>query len=322
MPPTRRSESAPRRSSRAADIQKDKDAAQKKKAAAEEAQKKKQEAEARKAAAAKKSKSKSGGKSTVAKKRPTTTAGRKAAGEKSASAAASKKRKSAGGDDEDEDELDDEEEKEAAPPAKTERKAPTDRSIPKEKTPKEPKKPAAKKQKKDDTKAEADEPKKVEGGKYKIGDVVEDVKLKNEDDKDVSLAELYAEKGLVIFSYPKANTPGCTTQACNFRDTASAFGEHSFTVVGLSRDKPSAQMSWKSKHELGYSLLSDPDAALLKKLGATEKEKRCHWIIEKGGKLLEAKIGVKPADDAKNALKFVEGLSGKGKSDGEEKKEE
>ncbi|GAA5902641.1 hypothetical protein JCM6882_009340 [Rhodosporidiobolus microsporus] len=307
MPPTRRSETAPRRSSRAAQIESDKSATTKAAAAKAAAEKKKEESEARKAAAAKKSKSKSKSKTgakakaAAARRRPTTTAGRKAAGEASAGA---KKRKA---------EEEGEEEKEAAPPAKKERKAPTDRSVPKEKAPKEPKKPAQKKEKKAADKkedAEADEPKEVEGGRYKIGDVVEDVKLKNEDDKDVSLAELYAEKGLVIFSYPKANTPGCTTQACNFRDTATAFSEHSFTVLGLSRDKPSAQMSWKSKHELKYSLLSDPEAELLKKLGATEKEKRCHWVIEKGGKLLEAKIGVKPADDAKNALEFVKSLSG------------
>ncbi|GAA5878361.1 hypothetical protein JCM8547_007531 [Rhodosporidiobolus lusitaniae] len=174
---------------------------------------------------------------------------------------------------------------------------------------------------KDTTEAEEEDPKK-KGGKYSVGDVVEDVTLRNEDDEDVSLKSLYEEKGLVIFSYPKANTPGCTTQACNFRDTSSAFTSHNFTVLGLSRDKPSAQMNWKSKHELGYSLLSDPEAGLLMRLGATEGQKRCHWIIEKGGKLLEAKIGVKPADDAKNALEFVKALSFKKDDDEEDKEEE
>ncbi|GAA5961476.1 hypothetical protein JCM21900_004020, partial [Sporobolomyces salmonicolor] len=162
------------------------------------------------------------------------------------------------------------------------RKAPTKRAAPKQ------------------AEASGDE---VAKGKYKVGDIVEDITLKNakEDDKDISLAELYNESGLVIFSYPKANTPGCTTQACGFRDAHASITALGYEVYGLSRDKPSAQSSWKSKHELGYSLLCDPEQKLLKGLGATEAQKRCHWILEKGGKLLEAKIGVKPADDPKNA---------------------
>ncbi|GAA6039452.1 hypothetical protein JCM8097_009554 [Rhodosporidiobolus ruineniae] len=307
MPPTRRSETAPRKSSRVAQVEKDKAARDQAAQDKVDAEKKRVAAEERKKAAAKSKRRKA-----AAKRKPA-----------AAASAAAKRKASADEDDEEESEEDSEEE---AKPAKKARGAPKARGEKKEDE-----------EKKDE--AEADEPAKVEGGKYKIGDVVEDVKLQNEDDKEVSLAELYNEQGLVIFSYPKANTPGavllhvqaccfltfssstgsgCTTQACNFRDTSSAFSQHSFTVLGLSRDKPTAQMSWKSKHELGYSLLSDPQAGLLKRLGATESQKRCHWIIEKGGRLLEAKIGVKPADDAKNALKFVEGLSGKKTDDKED----
>ncbi|GAA5935669.1 hypothetical protein JCM1841_004938 [Sporobolomyces salmonicolor] len=178
------------------------------------------------------------------------------------------------------------------------RKAPTKRAAPKQ------------------AEASGDE---VAKGKYKVGAVVEDITLKNEDDKDISLAELYNKSGLVIFSYPKANTPGCTTQACGFRDAHASITALGYEVYGLSRDKPSAQSSWKSKHELGYSLLCDPEQKLLKELGATEAQKRCHWILEKGGKLLEAKIGVKPADDPKNALAFIKSLSGSSSDEKEEK---
>ncbi|POY75107.1 nuclear thiol peroxidase [Rhodotorula taiwanensis] len=167
-----------------------------------------------------------------------------------------------------------------------------------------------------------------------------------EDDEPVSLKSLFEDKHLVIFSYPKvrrrtsvsdlshiaddamfclarseaaltlrvsrtclqADTPGCTTQACGYRDVRSEYEEHGATVIGLSTDKPTAQLKWKSKHELGYSLLSDPKHTLLSKLGWSEKNKRCHWVIEKGGKLAEAKLGVKPADDPKNALEFVKSL--------------
>ncbi|GAA6014592.1 hypothetical protein JCM11491_000161, partial [Sporobolomyces phaffii] len=141
----------------------------------------------------------------------------------------------------------------------------------------------------------------VSGSAYKEGDHVEDITLKNDSDDEVALSSLYNESGLVVFTYPKANTPGCTTQSCNYRDIKSEFESLGYKVVGLSRDGPKSQASWKTKHDFKYDLLCDPEAQLLKKLGATEKDKRCHFVIEKGGKLLEAKVGVKPADDAKNA---------------------
>ncbi|GAA5999794.1 hypothetical protein JCM10207_005913 [Rhodosporidiobolus poonsookiae] len=290
MPATRRSETAPKRSARVKTLEADKAAKEKQQRDAAERERKAEEAAARKAKAAK---SKGKAKRKVATRR------------------APVKRKA------------EEEEKEDEPKAKKGRTTAASRKAKGEEAEEEGKEEEEKADDKavqeGEKDAEADEPKQVEGGKYKIGDVVEDVELKNEDDKAVSLKDLYSESGLVIFSYPS-----CTTQACNFRDTKSAFAASSYAVYGLSRDKPSAQLSWKSKHELGYSLLCDPDAALLKRLGATEAQKRCHWIIEKGGKLLEAKIGVKPADDAKNALKFVESLSGGGdkKADAEEEEKD
>ncbi|KAK4047969.1 thioredoxin peroxidase dot5 [Microbotryomycetes sp. JL221] len=137
------------------------------------------------------------------------------------------------------------------------------------------------------------------------GDQVPDLTLKNEDDQDTSIASLYKDSGLVIFSYPKANTPGCTNQACGYRDIYDDIKAEGFNIAGLSQDKPKAQKSWQTSKNLQYTLLCDPDRTLLKQLGATEAKKRCHWVIEKGGMLLEAKIGVKPADDPKNALDFI-----------------
>ncbi|ORY84125.1 thioredoxin-like protein [Leucosporidium creatinivorum] len=145
-------------------------------------------------------------------------------------------------------------------------------------------------------------------GPLEVGEVVGDVTLKNEDGEELSLAALYEKSGLVIFSYPRANTPGCTTQACLFRDIWDEFTKLDYQVYGLSQDAPKAQLSWKTGKKLQYSLLSDPKRELLSKLGSTEAKKRCHWVIEKGGKLLEAKIGVKPADDAKNTLAFIQSL--------------
>jgi peroxiredoxin Q/BCP len=101
------------------------------------------------------------------------------------------------------------------------------------------------------------------------------------------------EKGVVFFLYPKAATPGCTTQACLYRDAKQAFGEQGYDIYGLvrsrhvcrllgsrgaepphvagrpqSKDKPAAQAKWIESKSLSYSLLSDPSSELIKALGA------------------------------------------------------
>lgn len=112
---------------------------------------------------------------------------------------------------------------------------------------------------------------------------------------------------------------GCTTQACGFRDIFDEFAAVNYSVYCLSADSPGAQTKWQSKvrpppvspyrtrrvilypdfqKELPYSLISDPKRILITALGAGEggKTKRSHFIFEKGGKLLEKKIPVKPGD--------------------------
>jgi len=80
----------------------------------------------------------------------------------------------------------------------------------------------------------------------------------------------------LVFARPQADTPGCTTQACLYRDSVKegAFSAVGYTVLGLSRDKPTAQNKWKTKHTLGYKLLSDPEGELLGHLGQTA-DKKC-----------------------------------------------
>ncbi|KAK4688216.1 thioredoxin-dependent peroxiredoxin, partial [Tremellales sp. Uapishka_1] len=148
-------------------------------------------------------------------------------------------------------------------------------------------------------------------GIMKLGDKLPKLTLKDEDGNDVEVGDLAGEKGVVIFLYPKANTPGCTNQACGFRDISAEFGELGYDVYGLSRDGSGPQKSWKTKHGLGYSLLCDPESKLIKRLGAfvaPKNTKRSHFIFEKGsGKLVDIDLGVKPATDPSNALEFVKG---------------
>ncbi|KAG6848496.1 hypothetical protein H0H93_016527 [Arthromyces matolae] len=145
-----------------------------------------------------------------------------------------------------------------------------------------------------------------------IGDVLPSVTLKNEKGEDLDVATLAVEKGVVFFLVPKADTPGCTTQACGFRDIYPDFTSLDYSVYCLSADSPAAQDKWQTKKELPYPLISDPKRVLITALGAGEggKTKRSHFIFEKGGKLLDKKIPVKPADSPKLALEFIKTLSG------------
>ncbi|KAF8066527.1 AhpC-TSA-domain-containing protein [Lyophyllum atratum] len=169
---------------------------------------------------------------------------------------------------------------------------------------------------KSDAEGEAEEEDQLEDadtatlGPIDVGDVLPSVMLKNEKGEDVDVAGLAAEKGLVVFLVPKADTPGCTTQACGFRDSYPDFTSVGYDVYCLSADSPTAQTKWQTKKELPYPLLSDPKRVLITALGAGEggKTKRSHFIFEKGGKLLDKKVPVKPADSPKLALEFIKSL--------------
>jgi len=143
-----------------------------------------------------------------------------------------------------------------------------------------------------------------------IGDSLPTLTLKNEKDEDVEVSTLTADKGLVLFLIPKADTPGCTNQACGFRDKYPDFTGLDYNVYCLSADTPAAQSKWQTKKELPYPLLSDRKRVLITALGAGDggKTKRSHFIFAKGGKLVDKKVPVKAADSPKIALDFIKSL--------------
>ncbi|OCF31101.1 hypothetical protein I317_07632 [Kwoniella heveanensis CBS 569] len=159
---------------------------------------------------------------------------------------------------------------------------------------------AAKKEK--EAEAPADAPAETgPRGQLKQGDKLPKITLKDNGGNDVDVSTLAGEKGVVIFLYPKADTPGCTTQACGYRDNFDRIAGYGYDIYGLSKDKPEAQQKWITKKELTYKLLCDPESKLIKRLGAfvaPNNTKRSHFIFEKGsGKLVDIALGVKPADE-------------------------
>lgn len=151
-----------------------------------------------------------------------------------------------------------------------------------------------------------------------VGDALPDFKLQNQDGETVRKKDLHGKK-VVLFAYPKANTPGCTTQACGLRDQTPQFNTAGAVVVGLSPDKPEALAKWKAKESLPYDLLSDPDHGLLEALGAWGEKSmygrkymgviRSHWIVGEDGKILDAQIKVSPKKSVELATKFLAAAS-------------
>ena len=100
-----------------------------------------------------------------------------------------------------------------------------------------------------------------------IGKKAPDFALRDENGEVVKLSH-FKGKRVVVFFYPKANTSGCTREACDFRDEVDAFKKRNVAVLGISKDGPAAQKKFKDKYELPFPLLSDEDLQVLKAWGA------------------------------------------------------
>ncbi|KAE8217890.1 hypothetical protein CF319_g8126 [Tilletia indica] len=131
--------------------------------------------------------------------------------------------------------------------------------------------------------------------------------------KGTTLGELVkeSERGVVMFFYPAASTPGCTNQANFFQENLEKFTKKGYTVCGCSKDKPAAQTKWHTKHSLGYNLYTDSNADTAELVGllkAGRKMQRGIVIVEKvdgGGKVVAGgAYGPEPSLNA--ALKYVE----------------
>lgn len=147
-----------------------------------------------------------------------------------------------------------------------------------------------------------------------IGDTAPDFELLNEEGNPTKLSD-YRGQRVVLFFYPKANTSGCTTQACGFRDNYETIAAANATVIGLSPDKPEALAKWKAKENLPYTLVSDPDHEVAEAYGVWGEKKmygktyegiiRSHVIIDADGKVEDFKYKVSPKDSVAGAIDFL-----------------
>jgi peroxiredoxin Q/BCP len=146
--------------------------------------------------------------------------------------------------------------------------------------------------------------------KLNVGDQAPDFSLLDQNYQRVSLSDFEGQK-LLLYFYPKAETPGCTRQAISIRDAAEELHSAGVAFVGISPDMPEEQKAFDEKHNLGFPLLSDPDHEVadaygtwgMKSVEGKTKEGiiRSSFLIDEHGTILQATYNVKPEETVPKA---------------------
>ena len=106
----------------------------------------------------------------------------------------------------------------------------------------------------------------------KVGDKVPNFTVNNQDGNSLSLSDFKGKK-LVVFFYPKANTPGCTAEACNLRDNYKELQSKGFELLGVSADSEKQQTNFKNKYSFPFQLLADKDKVVINSFGVWGEKK-------------------------------------------------
>jgi peroxiredoxin Q/BCP len=141
--------------------------------------------------------------------------------------------------------------------------------------------------------------------------------LQTDEDETVSLSD-YAGKPVILFFYPRADTPGCTIEACGFRDTFKKLQAAGAVVLGISRDTPKEQAKFRAKYDLPYTLLADVDEKVCKQFDVLKEKNmygkkvmgivRTTFVIGPDQMLLHVFPQVKPEGHAEEVLALIKGL--------------
>ena len=141
-----------------------------------------------------------------------------------------------------------------------------------------------------------------------------DFELESDSGETVKLSDFHG-RPVVLYFYPKDDTPGCTTQACEFRDAYDVFRDRGAEVLGVSPDDVASHERFKTKYELPFTLLADPDHKVAEKFGVWGERNaygkkymginRSTFIIDSDGNVARAMLGIKPAGHAADVLESL-----------------
>ncbi len=149
----------------------------------------------------------------------------------------------------------------------------------------------------------------------KTGDTAPRFELLDQNNNRVSLSD-YSGRKLLIYFYPKADTPGCTTQSCSVRDAIEDLSGLNMAAIGISPDTPEKQLKFDEKFTLGFPLLSDPDHEVAEAYGVWGEKKnfgktymgiiRSSFLVDEAGKIAQVAYKVKPGDTVPKARAAAE----------------
>lgn len=150
-----------------------------------------------------------------------------------------------------------------------------------------------------------------------IGTLAPDFTLLDQDGVSQSL-KTYRGKYILLYFYPKDDTPGCTKEACTIADVYNDFSKLNVVVLGVSKDTPSSHKKFAEKYSLPFTLLSDTDAAVIETYGAWQEKtmfgktalgiSRISYLIDPEGKIVKVYPKVDPASHALEILKDIKSL--------------
>jgi thioredoxin-dependent peroxiredoxin len=148
----------------------------------------------------------------------------------------------------------------------------------------------------------------------KENDVAPEFTLPDQDGNSVTLSELRGQK-VVLYFYPKDDTPGCTTQACDLRDNVATFNARGAVILGVSPDSPAEHRKFRDKYGLNFTLLADEEHSVAEQYGVwVEKSmygrkfwgnERTTFVIGEDGRILKVMPKVKPAAHAGDVLELI-----------------
>lgn len=148
-----------------------------------------------------------------------------------------------------------------------------------------------------------------------IGTKAPEFTLEDKDGNKVSMSDFKGKK-VVIYFYPKDNTPGCTRQACAFRNAYEGFKNNDIQVIGISKDSIKSHQRFAEKHELPFILLSDPDLIAIKAFDVWKEKKmygktalgvvRATYIVDESGIIEKVFEKAKPDTNAQEILEYLE----------------